>query len=238
MSHLRSVFIHTLYLLGFTCFTSLILVAEGNAQSLPVKQTHYIDSTSLPGVHVVLSGPNARDGKWLVVGKNTRIQLRPAKFNRNPIWYQLDDTVSVNYVSPFTVARGGNHRLTIRSADEQDGESSKSIYFSVDSIAPVISGSIVYKSVTLHRFHWTESAAQSETILVECPVGAELHLMMRDDVTESNNVFLREGPAAFKPLNGAISLRARGRHQYRIVAWDLLGNVTESPLILLEIIEP
>ncbi len=224
--------------MGVACFTCLIFIASGNGQTLPVKQTHYVDSTSLPGVHVVLSGTNARDGNWLVIDRNTRIQLRSAKYNRNPIWYQLDDTVSVNYLSPFTVARGGNHRLTVRSADEKGADSAKSILFSVDSIGPVITGSIVYKSVTLHRFHWTESAAQNETIVVECPVGAELHLVMRDDVTESNNVFLKEGPASFKPLNGAISLRARGRHQYRIVAWDLLGNVTESPLILLEIIEP
>jgi hypothetical protein len=199
---------------------------------------HYIDSTSVPGVHLVLEGANALENGKLLIGPSTRIALKVVGNDPNPtIEYQVDDTPPSRYQNPFVIGKAGAHQVFIFRRHEEDDSISRAIALTVDSGSPVITASLVYKSVTLKRFLALETWAQNGKLPIECPVGTELHVVVKDDVNLTTSAFLIEGKAVLKIENGGIELPARGKHRYRILASDFLGNITQSPEIFVEIIE-
>ncbi len=199
----------------------------------------YTDSTSIAGVYFELSGPNAISDGRLIISKETRIRFFRRSNDGIPLnlHYWVDNNSPVVYTNPFGIKEPGAHRVSFQVVDSDSGTDISTIDVLLDAGRPVVTAKIAYKSITLKEVSFGNKPDQ-KGIKLECPLGSEMYVSVTDDIGASKNVYLREGRASLMIVEGAIEIRSKGKHNYIILASDLVGNVTESESIELEIIEP
>lgn len=217
----------------------LLVLAALLASNVARAQAPYTTATSIAGLFFELDGPYALQKGDIVIGANTSIRFfhkdedRPMK-----LVYTINGSEPLEYTSAFRIQETGAHTIGYKL---QDGDE-KSVEFSlplvVDNDSPVITASIVYKSITLKQFTFRNGENQNGIKIIECPVGSQLRVVAKDNIFSVEKVFLKEGKASLKIVEGAIELRSKGRHEYVIMAQDFIGNTTETAPIQVKIIEP
>lgn len=214
---------------------SLLLLISFSAYA---QEEFFTDTTSIPGVYFALNGPNAFNNGARVISPETRISFHRKDESFPSVQYKIDDNSPVRYSAPFQIKKHGEHKLNYRLLDTDVIAPESIIPIMVDTLHPVITVSVVYKSMTLKKFQFEKSTFKNGNKSTVCPVGAELHIYATDNIGTPKKVLLREGKASFRILEGSIELRSRGRHIYTITASDLVGNTTETPPIEFEVVEP